>query len=399
MESPLVTVIIPVFNREDTISRAVNSVLQQEYKNIEAIVVDDCSNDTTVEVVKNCGDPRIKLICLPQNHGANYARNRGIENAKGEFIAFQDSDDEWLKEKLDKQIKYMTDNNLDASFCPYILCDGEQRQIIPSDFENRDLYTAQLKEQLKRGNVVGTPTLVVKRDVFSRIGMFDEEMARLQDYEFVLRIIKKYRLGYIAEPLVKAYRIAGSISNNEDAFIDAYKRLAEKHSDFIDLDSVINSIFKYSAVFQNGEINWEKFDGLIEMIRGKTASEGHKDFYKLIVEYIYGRYFPVKKMIEDWYAFSIESIRTKEFAIYGAGIYGRRAYNDIKKQGCIPRCFLVTKQGGQLEIEGVPVVELSTDFNRDMLVIIAVSWEKQNEIIKNLQNAGICRVCIYPFGQ
>ncbi len=395
----MVTVIIPVFNREDTISRAVNSVLQQKYKNIEVIIVDDCSNDSTVNVVKDFRDPRVKLICLPQNHGANYARNRGIENAKGTYIAFQDSDDEWLKGKLDKQIKYMTNNNLAASFCPYILCDGEQRQIIPLDFENRDLYTKQLKEKLKRGNVVGTPTLVVKKDVFSQIGMFDEKMTRLQDYEFVLRFIKKYSLGYIAEPLVKAYRVEGSISNSEGAFLDAYKRLAEKHSDFIDLDCMIDSIFKYSAVFQNGEINWEKFDGLIKIIRERTSCGAHKDFYKLIIEYIYKRYFPVKKMIEDWYAFLTESIKTEAFAIYGAGVYGRRACNDLKRQGCIPKCFLVTKQREQLEIEGVPVVELSVDFNRNMPVIVAVSWEKQKDIIQNLQIAGICRFCIYPFCQ
>lgn len=393
------SVIIPVYNREDTIARAVNSVLQQTYKKIEVIIVDDCSNDSSVNIVKKYDDPRIKLICLPQNYGANYARNRGIENAEGELIAFQDSDDEWVKDKLDKQVKYMLHQNLEASFCPYILFDGKQSKIVPSDFENIDLYTTQLKEKLKRGNVVGTPTLVVRRDVFSRIGMFDEKMARLQDYEFMLRLVKKYQVGYIAEPLVKAYRVERSISNSEDAFLEAYKRLAEKHCDFIDLGSVIDSIFKYSAVFRDGEINWEKFDELIEAISGKATLGAGRNFYKLIIDYIYGRYFPVKKMLEDWYSFLVESIRTKEFAIYGTGVYGRRAYDEIKKQGRIPKCFLVTKQGEQFEIEGVPVVELSADFDKDTPVIIAVSWEKQKVLIENLQNTGIYRFCIYPFCQ
>lgn len=397
MEYPLVTVVIPVYNREGTIARAVNSVLQQTYKNIEIIVVDDCSTDDTVITVKKINDPRIKIICLPYNCGANFARNRGIEKAKGEFIAFQDSDDEWRKDKLDKQIRYMMDENLDALFCPYILCDGEQRRTIPYNFQNIDLYTIQLKEKLRKGNVVGTPTLVVKGDVFSQIGMFDEEITRLQDYEFVIRLVKKYRLGYLAEPLVIAYRMEKSISNNENAFLEAYKRLAEKHSDFINLESVIDSIFNHTTIFENGKINWERFDGLIEIIREKASCETHKDFYEVIIEYIYRRYFSVKRMIEDWYVFLTESIRTKEFAIYGAGNYGKKAYDHIKKYNRIPKCFLVTEQKEQLEIEGVPVVELSADTDTDMPVIIAVSWEKQCELIKNLQNFGICRFCIYPF--
>lgn len=397
MEQPLVSVVIPVYNRENTILRAIDSVLRQTYTNIEIIVVDDCSIDSTVNLISSCNDERIRVICLSRNQGANYARNRGIENARGEFIAFQDSDDEWLENKLDKQIKYMLDERLEAVFCPYILCDGAQCYIVPNDYQNSDIYITGLQEKLKRGNVVGTPTLIVKRDVFHRIGMFDEEMARLQDYEFVIRLIKKYRLGYIDEPLVKAYRLGKSISTNEDAFIEAYKRLAEKHSDFIELECVIDSIFNYTTIFRDGKINWGKFDGLIEIIRNELDCKTQKDFYKLIVEYLYKRYFPVRRMVEDWYAFYTEFIRTKEFAIYGAGKYGKKAYDDIKRQNCIPRYFLVTEQNGQSEMEGVPVVELSADISRDIPVIIAVSWEKQNELIKNLQNLGIYRFCIYPF--
>lgn len=399
MGQPLVTVVIPVYNRQTTILRAINSVLQQTYANIEIIVVDDCSVDSTVNVINTCGDSRVHVIRLPQNYGANYARNRGIEKAKGEFIAFQDSDDEWLEDKLDKQIRYMMVEKLEAVFCPYILCDGCQRSVIPKNYQNSDIYRAGLQEKLKRDNVVGTPTLVVKKDIFSQIGMFDEQMTRLQDYEFVIRLVKKYRLGYMAEPLVKAYRQEGSISTDKEALLEAYKRLAEKHTDFIDLECMIDNIFNYTTVFENGKINWRKFDELIEIIRRKKIFGGHRDFYKLIIENIYRRYFSVKKMIEDWYLFLIEFIRTKEFAIYGAGTYGLKAYNDLKKQNCIPKFFLVTEQKGQLGIEGIPVLELSTDIDKSVPVIIAVSWEKQSELIKNLQNIGIYRYCIYPFCQ
>lgn len=96
----MVSVIIPSYNRENTIVRAVNSVLNQTYKDIEVIVVDDCSKDRTLELLSSIKDERLKFFKLEKNSGACVARNFGIEKANGEFIAFQDSDDEWLPEKL-----------------------------------------------------------------------------------------------------------------------------------------------------------------------------------------------------------------------------------------------------------------------------------------------------------
>ena len=97
---PLVSVIIPLYNREKTIQRAVDSVLNQIYTNIEVIVVDDGSTDDSVKMLhKYGGDERVKVFCQPQNKGANAARNRGIREARGEYIAFHDSDDAWLPDR------------------------------------------------------------------------------------------------------------------------------------------------------------------------------------------------------------------------------------------------------------------------------------------------------------
>ena len=115
---PLVTVIIPVYNRAFTIRRAIDSVLDQSYKELELIIVDDCSLDNTVQIVKSYRDKRINLICLPKNCGANTARNTGLRAAKGEYIAFQDSDDEWFKEKLEIQIEYMEKTRKKVCYCP-----------------------------------------------------------------------------------------------------------------------------------------------------------------------------------------------------------------------------------------------------------------------------------------
>ncbi len=107
MMQRLVSVVIPVYNRENTINRAIDSALSQTYSNVEVIVVDDGSTDKTVSIVKEYDDCRIKLICQKERGGANKARNVGIANSQGEYIAFQDSDDEWLPDKLRSQIEAM----------------------------------------------------------------------------------------------------------------------------------------------------------------------------------------------------------------------------------------------------------------------------------------------------
>lgn len=107
-EKVLVSVVIPVYNRADTIKRAVESVLEQTYKNVEIIIIDDGSTDGTIDQLKELEQMESSIRVFKQDHkGANAARNLGIEKARGGFIAFQDSDDEWLPSKLEKQICYI----------------------------------------------------------------------------------------------------------------------------------------------------------------------------------------------------------------------------------------------------------------------------------------------------
>lgn len=111
MHSVKISVVIPTYNREKTIRYCLDSVLNQTYSPIEIIVVDDCSTDMTVPVIKSYSDIRIRCIVLDKNSGAQAARNRGIKEAKGEWIAFQDSDDEWSSQnKLEYEIKILNNN-------------------------------------------------------------------------------------------------------------------------------------------------------------------------------------------------------------------------------------------------------------------------------------------------
>ena len=102
-----ISVIIPTFNRATTIGYCIKSIINQTYQPYEIIIVDDCSTDRTIEVIKSFNDPKIRVIQLTKRSGAQAARNRGIYESKGEWIAFQDSDDEWRSNKLEEQIKVL----------------------------------------------------------------------------------------------------------------------------------------------------------------------------------------------------------------------------------------------------------------------------------------------------
>lgn len=394
---PLVSVILPTYNRENTIERALDSVLKQTYRNLEIIVVDDGSTDMTIQVVNACKDSRVRLVRLASNCGANVARNKGIEHAKGTFIAFQDSDDEWLEEKLDKQIRYMLKNDIAASYCPYLLYEDDRCYVIPSEYKDIGFCEKNIADVLKRDNVVGTPTLVIRKDVFSVIGLFDEEMKRMQDYELMIRLVKEFRVGYIAEPLVKAYRLKKSISMNCEILTDAYIKLLKKHIDFLDLEKILYDYYEHCNFSQNKGMNWDDIDRVMNVVRYYKNGVLEKEGYRITTRYLYEQYDPMKNVLREWYLFFSNYIEFHEFAIYGAGAYGRKAYEELKKKNCIPKYFLVTERFDVNEIEGIPLISIKECIDKEIPVIVAVSWKTQGELIRNLLDKGMNRFCVYPF--
>ena len=127
--NPLVSVVIPSYNSGKFISETLKSVSSQTYEEIEIIVVDDCSTDNTIEIIKKHNDPRLVLIQLEKNKGVANARNVGIANSKGTYIAFVDSDDVWIKDKLKKQIKIMEQYHALLSYTAYEIIDETNKNI------------------------------------------------------------------------------------------------------------------------------------------------------------------------------------------------------------------------------------------------------------------------------
>jgi glycosyltransferase involved in cell wall biosynthesis len=214
-EMALVSVIIPTYNRAETVSRAIDSVLDQTYEDFEVLVVDDGSSDGTEAVLESYDDNRVRPIYHETNQGANVARNTGLEYARGKYVAFLDSDDEWQPEKLDTQLDVLEKRSTEwvAVYCGFsfeltgpvdrlrgigasILSRGDDS---PRMEGGEELIGEILADNVHTG---AGSTLVVRTDVAREIGGFDETLDRFQDPEFVLRILEVGKLAYVDEPLV-----------------------------------------------------------------------------------------------------------------------------------------------------------------------------------------------------
>lgn len=229
----MVSVIIPTYNRANVIKKAIDSVLNQTYENLELIIVDDCSTDNTREIVGDIDDPRIKYVCLSKNSGACAARNKGIDMAKGQYIAFQDSDDEWLPSKLEKQLSVFEEHNPDIVFCKLkrIQANGQ------ITFEPPQIKGGKI-EKVTNLFGIGTQAIIAKRDVFAQL-RFDDELPRFQDFELLLRASKQFSLYCLDEGLVNYEVGADSISSSPTRMYEACEKILKKHPDFKDYPEMI----------------------------------------------------------------------------------------------------------------------------------------------------------------
>lgn len=197
--SPAVSVVIPAFCREDTIERAILSVTAQTFHDYEIIVVDDGSTDRTLEVVKALGVAGLKLIEHGANKGAAAARNTGIDASRGNWIAFLDSDDFWAPDKLAQQMAAVEASGPASRGCVtgFRMINCLFPRVVYLEFTSVDFR----KEILFGCSVSPGSTLLVERTVFRQLGSFDENMVRLEDWDWLLRFTRSYDLVIIREPL------------------------------------------------------------------------------------------------------------------------------------------------------------------------------------------------------
>jgi len=227
----LVSVIIPTYNRSGTIERSIYSVLSQTYTNLEVIVIDDGSTDCTASVVSGISDPRLQYHKNKSRMGACAARNKGIQFSKGEFIAFQDSDDEWLLTKLEKQVSILKKQDQSVSIVYSGLIKIDQNfcsTYIPGGVLNRN--QTDIIKHITWKNFVCTPTLLCKKDILESVGGFDESLPRFQDWDLVLSLANITHFEFVEEPLVVAHHTAGNISSCQEAELNSKKIILKKHT-------------------------------------------------------------------------------------------------------------------------------------------------------------------------
>jgi glycosyltransferase involved in cell wall biosynthesis len=198
-----VSVIIPVYNRPAELRRAVRSVLGQTHADLELLVVDDASTEDIARALEDIADPRLRLIRKPVNEGAAAARNTGILAATGKWVAFLDSDDEWLPNKLERQLRRLAERPNGARICcsGYVILHAQEsrraREFRPADWHG----TAR---QLVWGcNLSPGSTLVAERACFEEIGLFDVALRRFEDWDWLLRYLQHHPIAIEPEVLAR----------------------------------------------------------------------------------------------------------------------------------------------------------------------------------------------------
>jgi glycosyltransferase involved in cell wall biosynthesis len=235
---PKVSVIIPTHNRAELLRTAITSVINQTYADWEMIIVDDHSTDDTHEVVKHFADDRVKYIKNTGKNGPSVSRNLAISAASGEYVAFLDDDDEWLPQKLEKQIGI-----LDA--CSKKICGAYSNRLMIdkitgktfSDDPGAETLKGNLLSQLMIKNPIHTSTLVIRKACLDKIGVFDETMRYSEDKDLFIRLSMHWDVEYVDEPLTKAYYHGNShLSHNlegqthgREIILHRYQHLLKKN--------------------------------------------------------------------------------------------------------------------------------------------------------------------------
>lgn len=245
--SPLVSVIMPTYNHARYIAEAVESVLSQSYKNFELIIIDNYSTDNTAEIVASYKDNRIKYLKFRNNGIIAASRNHGIKNSSGKYIAFLDSDDIWLPEKLELQISLMESNEeIGMSYVLYshLLEDGSIKGVFPKSGHR---LRGNVFTSLYRKSVIANSGTVVRMELFNELGLLDEnpKLVTIEDYEMWLRVAKSRPVDYIDKALL-LYRIRFDNTSNMIKSFAKWQRemlLANKYAHAVGKQYYLSVVF------------------------------------------------------------------------------------------------------------------------------------------------------------
>ena len=230
---PLVSVVMPAYNQGAFIGEAIRSVLKQTFEDFDLHVIDDGSTDDTPEIVKGFDDERLRYF-RQENGGLSAARNAGIARSKGEFIAFLDSDDVWLPDKLARQVRAMRAN----PNCGLVACNFRHvgdHSFVDKAFLRSNVPTGKVFEKLLHAGFILPSMAMARRSAFEKVGLFDVDLRRCEDYDLWLRITHDFEFEHV-EQVGGLYRVhAASMTKGADPFewlvpaIRVVEKICETH--------------------------------------------------------------------------------------------------------------------------------------------------------------------------
>ncbi len=236
---PLVSVVVPCYNHEKYVKETIESIINQTYKNIELIVIDDGSKDNSVSVIQELADKYGFTFIHRPNKGLSATLNEGIRLAKGKYFSSIASDDILFLEKIEKQVKFMESNP------KYGMCYGKIVYFEDSientyDYPNSNKQGWVFDDLLNYGCFIPAPSYFTRKEVFESVGGFDKNLW-IEDWDMWLRIAKKYQVGYIDEYLAYYRKHDTNISSQSLKMYKAEKQILEKYKDYENFNNVIKN--------------------------------------------------------------------------------------------------------------------------------------------------------------
>lgn len=231
MDKPLVSIVAPTYNRARLLRRSLQSLLVQTERRFEVIVVDDASDDDSEAVVRGIGDKRVRYQRLPENRGPAGARNAGVTGARADLVAFQDSDDEWMPDKLEKQLALLASGGPETGvvYCDMLRVDADGKTTAPhhSPMLERGRWLDPLTGFYAPFGL-GIQSCLIRRDAYLDAGGFVEDLRCFEDLELFLRLLLRWRFEHIQEPLVLYYDTGGQTAQWR-AELKARRYIAWRH--------------------------------------------------------------------------------------------------------------------------------------------------------------------------
>ena len=365
---------------------AINSVLEQTYFALECIIVDDGSTDNTEESISQIKDDRLRYIKLARNSGPAAARNVGIKESRGNYIAFHDSDDIWFPDKLRLQMeKINCEEEIGMVYCGYSYQKNGKEMKIPSERNKPFQLEGHIFDSLWQDNKIGTPTILIKKKCIQVCGGFVEGLHSLEDWEFVLRISAKYKIAYVNKVLVRANYSPQGVNGQHELQAETVWQIIKSHQKKWGDMHMVSLLFQKLAFILNNDIIscWE--NRLVPLLIASKA-----DFVlALTLAKEKNRFQRVNKVyakisnLEILRSFLNQNVKLEKerIAIYGAGDLGICLARNMKLLN-IPFDFII--DNNDVYVEGFNIVKPCMERDRLYKVIVTIMDAADEETVLEL---------------